>query len=258
MTIVRPKVYLLAESTLLLDDVETWLAELGGSTCTEHVTGEDAEQLIELAARRCYKSFTPGLNPNVKSIRKSSQDYHENILKQAHGSVLEHSSCTFALEYVSRVFTHELVRHRAGVAYSQESLRYVRLTELGFRMPKVIANNSEAKAKFEEAVSYLEHCQTKLAEIFNIDNMKDFNIKKVLTSAFRRIAPIGLATGIVMTCNFRTLRWLIEHRTTEHAEEEIREVIGMVAAIAVERWPFVFGDFTRDDNGTWTPKYRKV
>ena len=40
------------------------------------------------------------------------------------------------LHNVSRVATHELVRHRAGVAVSQESLRFVRLDDLPFWFPE--------------------------------------------------------------------------------------------------------------------------
>ena len=52
--------------------------------------------------------------------------------------MLEHANYTFAFRDVSRVFTHELVRHRAGSAFSQESLRYVRLSELAFRVPPAL------------------------------------------------------------------------------------------------------------------------
>ena len=262
MKIVEPKVYLLAETRIYpggsIPNYKDWLNELGGSEVLDNMSGSDAEQLIELAARRCYKSFKPGLNPNVKKVRTDSAEYHENILKSAHGSVLEHSSATFAFEFVSRVFTHELVRHRQGVAYSQESLRYVRLTDLGFRMPKSIADEPAARALFEKTVAQLEKAQEQLAEIFKIDETAGFEAKKILTSAFRRIAPIGLATGIVATFNFRALRWVIEHRTTVHAEEEIREAVGMVAEIAAAKWPWVFGDFKKDEQGQWVPRYRKV
>jgi len=61
-------------------------------------------------------------------VRSDRREYFENLLRSAHGSVLEHAGYSFALRNVSRVFTHELVRHRAGSAFSQESLRYVRLT----------------------------------------------------------------------------------------------------------------------------------
>lgn len=78
----------------------------------------DAEKIPELAGRLCYMSFErprPGGN----------RAYLEHILQTAHGSVLEHASWGFIFTGVSRSLTHELVRHRAGFAYSQLSQRYV-------------------------------------------------------------------------------------------------------------------------------------
>lgn len=267
---VMPKVYLLAQTKLEDWDwsagdslgVKQWLNDLGGEACLDHVTGSSSEKLIELAARRCYKSFEPGLNPNVTKIRKDSEEYHANILKSRHGSVMEHASATFAFECVSRVFTHELVRHRIGTAFSQESLRYVRLTDLGFMIPEEIAANSTALALFKQAIKDAEESQRQLAAIFNIDSLP-FNQKKILTSSFRRIAPDGLATGIVFTANMRALRWLIEHRTTRHAEQEIRYVFNEVGKIAIAKWPMMFGDFVPqelegNDVPEWVPEYSKV
>ncbi len=59
----------------------------------------------------------------------------------------------------------------------------------------------------------------------------------------RRVAPIGLATNIGWTANFRTLRWVLEMRTHPSAEEEIRLVFGAVGEIVMSRFPNVFGDF---------------
>ena len=77
----------------------------------------DGERLAEFAGRLCYMSQH---NPASRSTR----DYLENIKKQGHGSVLEHASYSLLLEGVSRSLTHELVRHRAGFAYSQLSSTY--------------------------------------------------------------------------------------------------------------------------------------
>ncbi|HNR37382.1 MAG TPA: FAD-dependent thymidylate synthase, partial [Candidatus Hydrogenedentes bacterium] len=68
--------------------------------------------------------------------------------------------------------------------------------------------------------------------------------KKKLTSAFRRIAPDGVATTIGWSSNFRTLRHVIERRTDPAAEEEIRLVFGLVHEILRDRYPNVFGDYT--------------
>ena len=98
-------------------------------------------------------------------------------------------------------------------------------------------------ALIKEAVEYLESVQEKLAKIYQIDERKSFTIKKKLTSAFRRIAPIGVATCIVFSMNLRTARHLIPLRTSRHAEEEIRLVFSQIAEILVKQFPHVFQDF---------------
>lgn len=256
----EPRVYLIAETQLVSPDRENaydWLTQEHDS---KQLPGDDLrsdpEWLIEAAGRRCYRSFAPGLNPNVAKIREDPKAYFENILSSGHGSVLEHSSATFALEGVSRVFTHEIVRNRAGAAYSQESQRYVRLDEaptMWLESKHLTTYMLRLMRTTEETIkqSYALLCK-------EIPEGASFEVKKALTSLFRRIVPQGVATGIVCTWNFRALRWLIEQRTSAAAEEEMRLVVGKIAEIAVERWPLVFGDFVKGEDGTWTPKYYKV
>ena len=145
------------------------------------------------------------------------------------------------------MFTHELVRHRVGTAFSQESLRFVRLADIDFWIPQVLRDEDnetgEGVALIKEAVEYLESVQERLAKIYQIDERKSFAMKKKLTSAFRRVAPIGLATCIVFSMNLRTARHLIPLRTSRHAEEEIRLVFSQIAETLVERFPHIFQDF---------------
>jgi thymidylate synthase (FAD) len=100
-----------------------------------------------------------------------------------------------------------------------------------------------------------------LAEVLKIDG-RPFHEKKVLTSAMRRIAPDGIATTIIWTANARTLRWVIEARTTPGAEVEIRSVFGKVAEIMTREAPNLFGDFTAiplpDGTCQWQPLHSKV
>lgn len=249
MKIVEPKIFCIAHTALNNDEVRCWLDEVGGLEALNHVEGDDGERLIEFAGRNCYKSFAVGLNPNISKIRTNSEVYHENILKSGHGSVLEHASCTFAFEHVSRIFTHEIVRHRAGMAFSQESLRYIRLDNLKCWIPDVIKDNPEALEIFEDIFTRCEEAQRELARIYDIGNIKSFHTKKQLTSAFRRVAPIGLATGIVVTFNLRSLRWVIQMRTSDGAEVEIRKVFCKVYNMAKKFWPFLFQDFETTDTG---------
>ena len=146
--IKQPRAIFLAESKLDEDGECEFLTEIGahvvdpdGMGDTENVelwetdAPSDGERLTEHAGRMCYRSHNIGLNANITNVRKGNKRYMDNILASGHGSVLEHASVTFAFIGVSRVFTHELVRHRAGHAFSQESLRFVRLTELQAYFP---------------------------------------------------------------------------------------------------------------------------
>lgn len=216
----------------------------------------DAEILVELMARGCYRSFAPGLNANVSKVREDSGEYLDNIKKQAHGSVMEHAQFSFMFHNVSRVFTHELVRHRAGVAISQESLRYVRLTELGFRIPEILNPMEE---RIVSIVETLEEFQRDAAVEFGLDDEGvPFHYKKEVTSALRRLAPIGLSTSIGWSANVRTLRHVIEQRTSAGAEEEIRIVFKQVAMMMMEACPLLFGDYRLQDDGSFSTDYKKV
>ena len=155
--------------------------------------------------------------------------------------------------------THELVRHRAGWAYSQESLRFVRLNDIKFWLPPELDKNEEARKKFQEAVELAEKWQEELAEIFDISKVKTFAKKKKLTSLFRRLAPLGLATTIMFTANIRALRHVIAMRTVPHAETEIRHVFSTVAEICKQDYPNFFQDMTLQEDGlTWEMEHWKV
>lgn len=260
MKYVEPKVFLIGETRIIEDGLKDYLAHVGVPDWTSDAPS-DSERLSEVMGRLCYRSFEPGLNPNVSKIRKGNGPYLSNILKVGHGSVIEHPVLNFVFSDVSRVFTHELVRHRAGTAASQESLRFVRLDKLSAYAPTHITENEEGMKIYAEAMEKLEEVQIKLAEVYDIDNQKNFGIKKKLTSAFRRVAPIGVATTIGWSCNFRTLRHVIEMRTEPSAEEEIRLVFGQVYELLKDRYPNLLGDYEVEmvDGLPWVKtEYRKV
>jgi len=256
-----PTVHLIARPQLDLDGMRDYLADVGGESWLERRLGEEdqaspGEMLVEFGGRACYRSWEPGLNPNVTRVRTDRMEYFSNILRSAHGSVLEHANYSFALRNVSRVFTHELVRHRAGSAFSQESLRYVRLTEIGFRVPPAL---EPVRDQVISIVEQLEEFQVSAAAELKIDEEGlPFHVKKEITSALRRLAPIGLSTDIMWTANARTLRHVIEMRTAEGAEEELRLVFDQVARIMQAEAPGLFQDFAKQDDGSWVPEHRKV
>ncbi len=258
----QPAVYLIARPSVDADGMRAYLADVGGESWLQRRLDESGgapnggELIVEFGGRACYRSWEPGLNPNVTRVRTDQKEYFGNILRSAHGSVLEHANYSFALRNVSRVFTHELVRHRAGSAFSQESLRYVRLTDIGFRVPPAL---EPVRDQVLSIVEQLEEFQVTAAKELGIDEDGiPFHVKKEVTSALRRLAPIGLSTDIIWTANARTLRHVIEMRTADGAEEELRIVFDQVARMMQDEAPGLFQDFERQDDGSWVPEHRKV
>src|SRR5450755_2083341 len=257
-----PSVFLIARPSIDVEGMRGYLRDVGGESWLERRleeaggTPNGGESLVEFGGRACYRSWEPGLNPNVTKVRTDQREYFANILRSAHGSVLEHANYSFALRNVSRTFTHELVRHRAGSAFSQESLRYVRLTDIGFRVPPAL---EPVRERVLAIVEQLEEFQREAASELGIDEEGvPFHVKKEVTSALRRLAPIGLSTDIIWTANARTLRHVIEMRTSEGAEEELRLVFDRVARVMQAEAPDLFQDFTRGEDGCWMPEHRKV
>ncbi|MGZ4302546.1 MAG: FAD-dependent thymidylate synthase [Gaiellaceae bacterium] len=268
MRSVQPEVFLVAQPAIDYDQLAAYLREVGGEQWLERLDrgdlpagdghASDAENLAEFAGKMCYRAWEPGLNPNVRRVRNDHQAYLQNILKQAHGSVLEHASFTFVLHNVSRVMTHELVRHRPGTAVSQESLRFVRLDEIPFWFPEWAREDPELMKRATALLEQMEEFQRWMAEHFRLDEEGvPFHEKKEKTSFMRRLAPDGVATGIVWTANIRTLRHTIEARTDPGAEEEIRLVFGKIAGIMRAEAPALFADYEVRD-GAWVPRWRKV
>jgi thymidylate synthase (FAD) len=257
-----PSVFLLARPSLNIAGLRGYLHDVGGESWLDLRLDEadgapnPGETLVEFGGRACYRSWEPGLNANVTRIRTQQSEYFANLIGSGHGSVLEHASYTFALRNVSRVFTHELVRHRAGSAFSQESLRYVRLTDIGYRVPPAL---EPVRDQVLSIVEQLEEFQRSAAQALGIDAAGvPFHVKKEVTSALRRLAPIGLSTDIVWTANLRTLRHVIEMRTAEGAEEELRLVFDVIARLMKQEAPHIFADFTQDASGSWVPEHAKV
>jgi thymidylate synthase (FAD) len=241
------------------DAIARYLESVGADDFTAMRSFEEPEDLVEFAGRMCYRSWQPGLNPNIRVVRQDQGDYIDNILKSGHGSVLEHVTWTLVFKDVSRVLTHELVRHRPGVAISQESMRYVRLTDIPFWFPDWAQQDTVLWQEAQRILTELECFQGWMARHFGLDDpTSNFTHKKHMTSFMRRFAPEGVATSVTWTANVRTLRHVITERTSPGAEEEIRLVFGKVAELMTRESPMLFGDFKKTPEGAWVPEWRKV
>jgi thymidylate synthase (FAD) len=199
----------------------------------------DGERLAEFAGRLCYMSQH---NPASRSTR----DYLENIKKQGHGSVLEHANYSLLLEGISRSLTHELVRHRAGFAYSQLSQRYVDESEACFVVPPAVAGDDALegawRAQIESAQAAYVALVAQLMERYGWVADK-VHRRKMAREAARGVLPNSTETKIVVTGNARAWRTMLELRSSEGAELEIRRMAIAVLRVLQQEAPGFFSDF---------------
>lgn len=245
---MTPQIYIVAQ-THTQHQIHEFLDDAGAPGWTTDAETA-AEELTEFGARLCYMSFDDKLNPNLTARpAKSNEEYIQgSIIGHRHGSVLEHATVSILLRNVSRIVTHELVRHRAGTAFSQESGRYVRVQELELWQPECIANNPDAQAVFKRAEQQALENYRELERVLGIDN-QTFARKKEMTSAIRRILPEGRPTNILVTANHRAWRNIIEQRTAGGAEAEIREVFLAVAEQLRANFPAIYADWNGEAFG---------
>lgn len=190
------------------------------------------EKIVSAAAKLCYSQV--GTNDILEGLTDEKiEKFIEKLASLGHESPIEHVSYTFAVEGVSRVLTHQLVRHRLA-SYSQQSQRYVKLDQFEYIMPPMIKKDPKAKEIFEQAmaddqrnydalVGTLEktYFDTYLEEGHSEKKSKRMAEKKAIEDA-RFVFPNACETKIIFTMNARSLMHFFKHRCCDRAQWEIR------------------------------------
>jgi thymidylate synthase (FAD) len=210
------------------------------------------EELIAQAAKLCYSEV--GVDQiKEKMDREGTKKFLEMLMSFSHASPLEHASFTFAVEGVSRTFSHQLVRHRIA-SYSQQSQRYVRLDNFEYIIPPKIAENEEAKKIFIDAMEKDKEAYQKLTEILIEEKAKKLidkgmdeekarkKVEKESIEDARYVFPNACETKVVFTMNVRSLLHFFELRTCTRAQWEIRQVAIEMLRLCKEVAPVLFKD----------------
>ncbi len=258
--IKEPTIYIVGSQIVNSDEINRFLDENDVSWKTDTEIG--SEKLCEISGRICYMSF------GKKQGRKTNKEYLENLLKSGHGSVLEHAVWNFIICGVSRSFTHELVRHRAGWGYSQLSQRFVDESETDFVEPDLISSDEELHNIWLECMEdiiekykfMLEKLNDKVNERY--PDLSSTLKKKLVRQTARSILPNATETKIFVTANARALRHFIELRGYIAADVEIRKVAVKMLKLMQKEAPNIFGDYkiVKAEDGTEAVEtdYRKV
>jgi len=183
----------------------------------------DPERVVAAAARLCYsKQGAVDILEDFSEEKVNS--FLAKLVSYGHDSPFEHASFTFAIEGVSRALSHQLVRHRIGVSFSQKSQRYVKESGFEYVAPPSITRDSALSEKYTET---LELIQEKYNELVAAG---------IPAEDARYILPNAVVTNLVTTMNARSLLHFFRLRCCTRAQWEIRELaqmmLGEVRAVA--------------------------
>lgn len=213
------------------------------------IQGTHSERLIAHAGKGCYDSYGEDGRP--------IGDHIATLVGSGHGSVLEHANISLFLEGISRGCSHEIVRHRAGFAFSQRSTRYTAEDDAAIVLDPYFADlhiRANSGGALPYAQSYLltefitscEHafasyksCVHQLAE-FAPELMRPTEKRKWARGKARQLLPHALETRMTMTGNLRAWWHFLVSRSNRHAEAEIRRLAAAIYATISPLAPTVF------------------
>lgn len=203
-------------------------------------------QLCKTAGQLCYLSFS-----DKRTRNSDAMAYFNNIRSSGHGSVLEHANYSFLFWGIDRAVTHELVRHRAGMAYSQVSQRYCGPLTLRFVLRPEF-NTAELR---DGALEGFERSRAEYLELLSeLGPLKD---RKTRHQAARAVLPNCTEAPIIVTGNVRAWRHFLELRANKHADLTIQSLaVRAFLALRVME-PILFADYHLTDEGVVT-ETRKV
>src|SRR5918998_428186 len=154
--------------------------------------------LIYTACRTCYSELDPqeifrrALDGEIDQAKM--QKLISGVIESGHGSTIEHVVFTFGISGVSRTLSHQLVRHRAGVAFDQQSQRYVKFKGAATMLPQTIEEgDAELRRRYEEQVGG------------SLDLYGEMLAAGVPGEDARFVFPNATRTNLVMTTNLRAL-----------------------------------------------------
>lgn len=188
----------------------------------------EPDALVAAAARICYRDVTAESLLHSEEINLSRKLIAE-LFNSGHTSTFEHVSFTFSIDGLSRIASHQLVRHRLA-SFSQQSQRYVKMSgdEEAVIIPPSIKANPDALKLYTEAVKHSQETYRALT---------DLGIPK---EDARFILPHGHSTRLVLTMNARELHHFFSLRLCRRAQWEIHELARKMLILCREKAPAIF------------------
>lgn len=166
----------------------------------------------------------------IKSWPQEKVAAELEYMKHTIQSQFEFIDYVFTIEGVTRAFTHQLVRHRIGTSFAQQSQRSVNMSGFEYVTGPSIANEPRLQAFYDRAMEKINGFYQEL-----------INAGADVQDA-RGILPTNISTNITFKANLRTLHDMALKRLCPKAQGEFQDVFrGIIdAVVAVHPWASKF------------------
>jgi thymidylate synthase (FAD) len=170
-------------------------------------------KVVAAGGRICYSNKKASDIYMMNDTEAAAMVRH--AMESHHDSLFEHANFTFLIEDVSRVLSHQLVRHRI-MSPHQRSQRYVKLEEGEYVVPPTIKESWRASEIYKDAMKTCEEAYEKLL------------LLGIPKEDARYIYPNAAYTQLIVTINGRSLTHLLGLRLCSRAQWEIREMANLM------------------------------
>lgn len=139
---------------------------------------------------------------------KDKKEFVNKLYLNGHHSVFEHIYFTFKISGVSRVLTHQLVRHRL-CSFTQRSQRYCNEAESEMILPESLNGDKEIGEFGYDTLNLYN-------KLVDVEGKKKEDARYIL--------PNAMETELYMSCNLRELIHIANERLCLRAQTEIRNM----------------------------------
>lgn len=185
------------------------------------------DRCVAQSARLCYSKGTGEECFSGEMTGDRIRSFLEQLSRSGHLSPFEHASFSFTVDHISRVCSHQFVRHRLA-SFSQQSQRYVSMKTSAVICPPSVETLEEARQIFERSCEEAHKAYLALCDL------------GVPREDARYLLPHGFETSLVVTMNARELMHFFRLRLCRRAQWEIRDVAREMLRQAREKAPYIF------------------
>lgn len=200
------------------------------------------EATIAIAAKLCYSNKSIQ-DLTLKASDDDAAEFIDRLMSLGHESPIEHVTFTFGIEGISRVNSHQLVRHRIA-SYSQKSQRYVNETQFEYVIPEAMEADPVTEIIYKETMQIIQERYDALRDIlitrYVKDGMDKKDAEKKANEDARMVLPNACCTSIIVTMNVRSLFNFFKHRCCNRAQWEIREMADEMYKLCYAVAPNIF------------------